>query len=150
MIPHSCTCATIKTGGLRRSQQSNNLIVFSVPETENETVEMLKVEVIGNIFKNTLVGVFICSAEHIHRLGIRGNGKTKPVILKLYNYSKNTAVLGKCKKIEGSEIIINNDYSQATLEKHKLSWASAKVERERNDKVQLIHDKLKINGDLFT
>lgn len=87
--------------------------------------------------------------ERIHRLGVRRNGKTRPVILKLYDYNKKTAALSKCKKLKGSNIFINNDYSQATLEKRKLLWASAKVERERNDMVQLIHDKLKSNGDLF-
>lgn len=38
----------------QRVARRNNLIVFGVPETDNETVDTLKTEFLGNIVGNTL------------------------------------------------------------------------------------------------
>lgn len=86
-----------KLAGLEDHSRRNILIVFDVPETQNETVEMFKGEVTGNIFENTL-GMPVCSVERNQLLGVRVNVKPRPVILKLYHYQERTAVLGKCKK----------------------------------------------------
>lgn len=69
--------------------------------------------------------------------------------MKLFDFSEKIAILNNCKKLKGTRISINSDYSQATLEKRRLLWSSAKSQKDSGDRVQLIHDKLKINGELF-
>lgn len=133
---------------LEDRSRRNNLVVFGIPEPENETHEALKEKMVDSIFRDKL-GVTVRSVERIHRLGARREGKTRPVIMKLFNSSEKAEILKNCRKLKGTRISINNDYSQATIERRRLLWASARSEKESGSKVQLIHDKLKINSDLY-
>ncbi|KAM7311099.1 uncharacterized protein ISCGN_008007 [Ixodes scapularis] len=72
-----------KIADLEDRGRRNNLIVFGIPETPNETVENLKQSVINTVFQQQL-GVTVKTVERIHRLGKRTDGKIRPVILKLW------------------------------------------------------------------
>lgn len=81
-----------KLVNLEERSRRNNLVAFGISETENETAKMLKVEAIGNTFKNTFE-VSICSVECI-RLCVRENGKITPAILEFYNYKEKNCSIG--------------------------------------------------------
>lgn len=53
------------------------------------------------------------------------------------------------KKLKGTNIFIQNDYSQQTLQKRKLLWESAKADKSQGKTAFLIHDKLCVGDDLF-
>ncbi|CAN8015811.1 unnamed protein product [Ixodes persulcatus] len=126
----------------------NNLIVFGIPEAQNETDDEVKTKVVTDLFLNKL-GVTIKTLERIHRLGKRKEGITRPIILKLFDYNEKVEVFRNCKKLKGTKISISNDYSQDTLVKRKNLWASTSAERANNSRVRLIHDKIQVNGDTF-
>lgn len=65
---------------LENRSRRSNLIVYGVPEMDEETSEALEEAVKEEIITKILEPVAI---ERIHRLGSRETNKTRPVIFKL-------------------------------------------------------------------
>lgn len=65
------------------------------------------------------------------------------------DYNEKIEVLRNAKKLKGSKVFINNDYSQATLMKRKMLWESARHDKNEGTRVYLINDKLHVNYDIF-
>lgn len=128
-----------------RSRRAN-LIIHGVLENTNENDTSLRTAVATDIFEKTL-GVKCKSIARIHRLGRQGS--RRPVIAYFQDYQEKQEVLKNSNKLKGSNIYVQNDYSQCTLRKRRLLWESAKAERDSRKRVTLIHDKIKIDGKLF-
>ncbi|XP_037518481.1 uncharacterized protein LOC119395575 [Rhipicephalus sanguineus] len=128
-----------------RSRMSN-LVVFGIDERANETENVLRQKVIKEVFEDRL-GVKCLSVARIHRLGKRP-GK-RPVILFFQNYTEKQEVLRNCKKLKGTQISVQNDFSADTLRKRKLLWQSAKVEKEQGKRVALVKDKLRVDSQFY-
>lgn len=96
---------------------------------------------------NDKLNVKVESIGRIHRLG-KKSGK-RPVIVYLQDFTEKKAIQENVKKLKGSGMFIQNDYSRSTLKKRKLLWESAKAERDAKKKVFLVHDRLKIEKDVF-
>ncbi|CAN8025063.1 unnamed protein product, partial [Ixodes persulcatus] len=127
----------------------NNLIVFGLPEQRGETRNDLEQKVIHETF-STKLGVTVSSVERIHRLGRLQEGKSRPVILRLFNYNEKQEVLNNCKKLKNTGLSVSNDYSQSTLSKRKKLWSSVQGDRQDDTRVRLVHDKLFVNGEVYT
>lgn len=128
-----------------RSRMSN-LVVFGIDERANETEDVLRQKVIKEVFEDRL-NVKCLSVARIHRLGKRP-GK-RPVILFFQNYTEKQEVLRNCKKLKGTQISVQNDFSAETLRKRKLLWQSAKAEKEQGKKVALVNNKLRVDSQLY-
>lgn len=128
-----------------RSRMSN-LVVFGIDERANETEDVLRQKVIKEVFEDRL-DVKCLSVARIHRLGKR-RGK-RPVILFFQNYTEKQEVLRNCKKLKGTQISVQNDFSAETLRKRKLLWQSAKAEKEQGKKVALVNNKLRVDSQLY-
>lgn len=59
------------------------------------------------------------------------------------------AVFSNVKKLKGSKIYIQNDYSKETLRKRKLLWESARKDKDEGLDPKLYDDKLKINDETY-
>lgn len=130
-----------------RSQQKN-LMVFGIAENEKESTDDLKSKVLTDIFEEIL-GVTLTTVERIHRVGKKNSNKPRPVVLRLFDCREKSKLYQNCKKLKGSGISIGDDFSKETLAKRKLLWNSAKQKRDDGERVQLNHDKLIINSDVF-
>lgn len=128
-----------------RSRRSN-VVVFGISEDPAESEADLRRKVITDTFEKKL-NVKCDSVARIHRLG---KGATnRPVILYFQDYNEKTSVMKNVKKLKGTKIFIQNDYSQQTLQKRKLLWESAKADKSQGKTAFLIHDKLCVGDDLF-
>lgn len=121
-------------------------MVFGINEDRGETEDDLKQKVIRETFQQKL-GVKCESVGRIHRLG-KGPVK-RPVILFFQDFNEKIAVLKNAKKLKGTKIFIQNDYSAYTLKKRQMFWESTKSEKAAGKKVYLVHDKLHVDGDTF-
>lgn len=54
-----------------------------------------------------------------------------------------------CPKLKGSEVSISHDYSQATQRIRNKLWQSGLQDKRTGDKMQLVHDKLFLNNDVY-
>ncbi|CAN7990911.1 unnamed protein product, partial [Ixodes hexagonus] len=133
---------------LEDRSRRNNITVFGIPEQERETDKIIRKKVIQDLFRDRL-GVDVQSVERIHRLGAKKPEKTRPVIMKVYDYNEKSDVFRNCVKLKGTKISVPNDYSQVTLRKRKLLWNSEMAEKEQGAKIKLVHDKLRVNDDTY-
>lgn len=99
----------------------------------------LRSKAITEVFDRKL-GVPCSSVARIHRLG-RKVGK-RPVILYFQDFNEKSSVLSNSKKLKGTGILVQNDYSQSTLTKRKKLWESARADKAAGKNVFLIKDKL--------
>ncbi|CAN7992876.1 unnamed protein product, partial [Ixodes hexagonus] len=137
---------SIKISDLEDRSRRSNLVIFGVAESPNEDEEQLRSKVISDIFADKL-GVPCTSIARIHRLG--RNGTKRPVIMYFQDFIEKQTVLKNAKKLKGSKVFIQNDYSQSTLHKRKMLWESAKLDKTNGKRVFLVHDKLRINDDFY-
>ncbi|XP_042149567.1 uncharacterized protein LOC121837814, partial [Ixodes scapularis] len=133
---------------LENRSRRSNLIVYGIPEIVNESNESLDSFVTEKILKEILE-VQSAGFERIHRLGKKMENKTRPVIFKLFDFRDKAKILKNCYKLKGTIYAISEDFSRPVQEIRKKLWNSAKENRDRREKVQLVFDKIKINGSLF-
>lgn len=126
----------------------NNLLVFGIKESASETDTDLKEAVMKKVFQDKL-GVEIKTLERIHRLGRIKKGKSRPVIMRFYDYKEKEHVMKNCYKLKGSSYSVSNDYAPETVEIRKQLWESAASERANGVKVSLSHEKLKIKDKCY-
>ncbi|XP_049516249.1 uncharacterized protein LOC125942146 [Dermacentor silvarum] len=126
----------------------NNLVVFGLTESANESAQVLNKRVVNDIFSKVL-GIEITTVERIHRIGKVNPDRPRPVILKFYDYKEKNTVLKSCAKLKGTSIRISNDYAKETVLIRKKLWESAALDRDAGAKVVLVHDKLRINDQLY-
>lgn len=96
---------------------------------------------------NKRLNVKCSSVGRIHRLG--RNGLNRPVILYLQDYNEKMEILKNAKKLKGTKIFIENDFSRPTLRRRKLLRDSAKLDKDSGKKVYLVNDKLHIDDEVF-
>lgn len=137
-----------KIDDLENRSRRSNLIVYGIPEIVNESNESLDSFVTEKILKEILE-VQSAGFERIHRLGKKMENKTRPVIFKLFDFRDKAKILKNCYKLKGTIYAISEDFSRPVQEIRKKLWNSAKENRDRREKVQLVFDKIKINGSLF-
>lgn len=133
-----------RLSNLEDRERRNNMIVFSIPEANNETAADLEQKVIRDIFFGQL-GVTVTSVERIHRLGPKRHNKNRPIILRVYNYNEKQLVFKNCRKLKNTLVIVSDDYSKKTVEKRRQLWNTARQEKRNGDKVRLVYDKLFVN-----
>lgn len=95
------------------------------------------------------LGVTVSGIERIHRLGTKKNEKARPVILKLLDFRDKVKILKNCPKLKGSNISVSEDFSARIRNVRKKLWDSCKPNRDRQEKIKLIFDKIKVNDQLF-
>ncbi|XP_049273600.1 uncharacterized protein LOC125759248 [Rhipicephalus sanguineus] len=126
----------------------NNLLVFGLTESASESVQVLKRRIVNDIFSKVL-GIEVTKVERIHRIGKVNPDKPRPVILKFYDSKEKDTIFKNCAKLKGTSIRISNDYAKETVQIRKKLWQSAALDRGAGAKVVLVHDKLRINDDLY-
>lgn len=125
-----------------------NLIVYGVQEANEETTEVLERAVNKNIFEDILQLRNI-AIEKIHRLGRPAPNKTRPIILKLLDLRQKADILKNAHKLRDTNLSIGQDFSQSVRFIRKKLWDSAKLNRERKEKVSLSFTTLYINRKAY-
>ncbi|XP_075532801.1 uncharacterized protein LOC142566006 [Dermacentor variabilis] len=127
----------------------NNLLVFGINESADETETKLREQVLDGIFDNTL-GVPVRTVERIHRIGKAKPDKPRPIIMKFLDSREKDSVLKNCFKLKGTNVRVSQDYAKETAEIRRKLWKSAASDRSKGTKVKLIYDKLKIKDKMYT
>lgn len=143
----SVTQQSEKLVDLEDRSRRSNLVVYGVHEAPNETADQLKDKILNEIFEQKL-GVKCSSVGRIHRLGL-SNNKNRPAILYLQDYNEKQCILKNAKKLKGTRIFIENDYSRRTLHRCRLLHERARGDRANEEKGYLVNDKLRIDNDTF-
>ncbi|XP_077511132.1 uncharacterized protein LOC144121671 [Amblyomma americanum] len=137
-----------KVDDLENRSRRNNLIVYGVPENNEEQHEDLEAIVSEKIL-NDILKVPNVAIERIHRLGRPAEKKCRPLIFKLLNGRDKGRILQNCSKLKNTKYVISEDFSPRVQSIRKKLWNSAQQQKANGAKVGLFFDKIKINGKLF-
>ncbi|KAH8030573.1 hypothetical protein HPB51_009634 [Rhipicephalus microplus] len=137
-----------KVDDLENRSRRNNIIIHGVSEPQDETLPSLTSRITDDFFKGKL-DLNVTGIERCHRLGSKRPNKTRPVIVKLIDYREKLEILRNCVKPKDSGLYVTEDFSQKVRQARKNLWDSKVVNRERNERVKLLFDKVSVNGKLF-
>ena len=105
-----------------------NLRIDGVKETSNERWEKCE-EHLETLFKDKLGIEETIVIERAHRTKSSPEGrrsKPRTIFYKFHNYKDKVKVLQNVKKLNGTNILINEDFSQETLAYSKELWKEVK------------------------
>ena len=129
---------------LEDRSRRDNLRIDGIAELENETWEQTE-EILHNLFKEKLELENI-SVERAHRVGNKGKNDKRTIVLKLPSFKDKLKIISEARKLKGTNISINEDYSKETLEIRKEKWKEAKELRKNGTYAILVYDKVVIKG----
>ena len=109
---------------------------------ENETWEQTE-EISQNLFKEKLQLENI-SVERAHRVGNKEKNNKRTIVLKLASFMDKLKITSEARKLKGTNISINEDFSKETLEIRKEKWKEVKELRKNGTYVILVYDKVVI------
>ena len=124
---------------LEDRSRRDNLRIDGIAEVENETWEQTE-EILHNLFKEKLELENI-SVERAHRVGNKGKNNKRTIVLKLASFKDKLKIISEARKLKGTNISINEDYSKETLEIRKKKWKEVKELRKNGT-----YDKVVIKG----
>lgn len=134
---------------LENHSRRSNLILYGLPESENETSDTLEHVVNKEVIRDILEHEPI-KMERIHRIGRPAPNKVRPVIFKLKDANDKISILQQGSKLKDSDISIGADFSRRVRDVRRKLWASSKPNRDKKEKVSLVFDKLFINSYVYT
>ena len=129
---------------LEDRSRRDNLRIDGIAELENETWEQTE-EILHNLFKEKLELENI-SVERAHRVGNKGKTDKRTIVLKLASFKDKLKIISEARKLKGTNISINEDYSKETLEIRKEKWKEVKELRKNGTYAILVYDKVVIKG----
>ncbi|XP_050030536.2 uncharacterized protein [Dermacentor andersoni] len=140
-----------KVEDLENRSRRSNLVIYGVEEQQKESTDML-LEMVEKKILDGILQIKTKGIERIHRLGKKKQTDTsrpRPVILKLLDYRDKVSILKHCTMLKGSGFYISEDFSRSIREIRKKLWDRTKEYRDRQERVSLVYDKVRINGELF-
>ncbi|XP_070390823.1 uncharacterized protein [Dermacentor albipictus] len=140
-----------KIEDLENRSRRSNLVIYGVEEQQKESTDML-LEFVEKKILDGILQIKTKGIERIHRLGKKKQTDTsrpRPVILKLLDCRDKVSILKHCTKLKGSGFYISKDFSRSTREIRKKLWDRTKEYRRRQERVSLVYDKVRVNGQLF-
>lgn len=69
--------------------------------------------------------------------------------MKFSNNQDKTKIFKNCSKLKSSGYSISDDFSRTMRHVRKKLWDRTKENRDKGEKVMLVHDKVNINGKLY-
>ena len=129
---------------LEDRSRRDNLRIDGIAEVENETWEQTE-EILQNLLKEKLQLENI-SVERAHRVGNKGKNDKRTIVLKLASFKDKLKIISEARKLKGTNISINEDYSKETLEIRKEKWKEVKELRKNIAYAILVYDKVVIKG----
>ena len=129
---------------LEDRSRRDNLRIDGIAELENETWEQTE-EILQNLLKEKLQLENI-SVERAHRVGNKGKNDKRTIVLKLASFKDKLKIISEARKLKGTNISINEDYSKETLEIRKEKWKEVKELRKNGTYAILVYDKVVIKG----
>lgn len=142
-------CDSIKildrsTDYLENQSRRNNLIFSGIEESPKETWASSENKVRSVISTSLKLDANAMAIERAHRTGKPDtNGKGhRPIIVKFLNYKDRATVLENAKKLKGTDIHINEDFSAQVRERRKALLPEMYAARDRGLIAYLKYDQL--------
>lgn len=121
-----------------------NLIIVGISDDKEESWSELEHKV-QYMFTSKLGLEGKIEMERVQRMGQhQERGRPRKIMVNLLRLKDKQRILSSAKKLKGTNIFINEDFSGAVLQRRKELWPKVKAARERGDNAILRYDKLVI------
>ncbi|CAL9708654.1 unnamed protein product [Knipowitschia caucasica] len=134
---------TDKMEYLEGQSRRNNLVFEGVLESQGESWADAEAKV-KKILTEKLQLPPTVELERVHRVG-RPDGersRPRPIVAKLLRWKDRDTILHRAKQLKGTNIYINEDYTDAVKRKRKELMPELRAARERGEIAFLRYDKL--------
>ena len=136
-----------KLDDLENRSRQNNLCFEGIPESPNETWQESESK-IKHLISSHMPEVgtdFVI--ERAHRVGRpRSDSKSSKILAQFLNYKDRETVFKTKKKLHGTNMFVNEDYSDRVVKKRTELMPALKEARRKNQRAFLRFDKL-VNYD---
>ena len=127
-----------KLDDLENRSRRNNLRFEGIPESLNETWQELESKIKHPISRHLVIG-------RAHRVGRPRSASTpRKIGARFLNYKDHEAVFKAKKKLHGTNMLVNKDYSDRVIKKQTELMPKLKEARCKNQRAFLRFDKLVI------
>ena len=132
-----------KLRDLEDRTRRNNLRIDGVRESEKETWEDTEKK-ISDIFTHKLGIKTPIKIERAHRTGrqLEDRRKERTIVLKLLDYKDKIEIMKNARKLKGTGVYINEDFSRETMEIRKRLWSDVIKLRQEGKFAVLQYDRI--------
>lgn len=124
-----------------RNRRSNLRIDGLVESSDEKEWEVTKTKV-KKLFAEKLEIDREIKIERAHRVGKDYPGRERTVVLKLHDFEDKKVIMEKVSKLKGTNVFINEDFSEATRKVRKELFAQAKTHRQNGYFAKVVYNKL--------
>lgn len=135
---------TLKSDYLEGQSRRNNLVFDGIEESPDEgwaeSEEKVKALLVAKL---QLPGDI--ELERAHRMAGRKDfttGRPRPIMAKFLRFKDRSAVLERARKLKGTNIFINEDFTEAVRQKRRDLMPALKAARDRGEIAYIRYDKL--------
>ena len=133
---------------LEDRSRRNNIVISGLVEVGSESWEDSEKQVVE--LCSSKLGIVDIPIERAHRLGRKMPNKNRPIICKLLNFKDKELIKRNGFKLKGTNIFINDDFSQRTrTARYHLRNFMKEMKSKGAVSAKLNYDKLFIDGKLY-
>lgn len=128
---------------IENQSRRTNILIDGIADEKGENWCESEKKVREMFSKNLGLDGIHMDIERAQRLGqFQERGRPRKIVVKLLRIKGRELILSSAKKLKGTRIYINEDFSEAVQHRRKELWPKVKAARERGDKASLKYDKL--------
>ena len=105
----------------------------------------IKINILLNLFAKKLQ-IPITKVERAHIVGNKQISEKKTTVAKFASFKDKQKVLSDIRKVKGTNININEDYSKETFKIREENWKTVKELRNNGTYAILVYDKIVTKG----
>ena len=124
-----------------------NLLVYGLPEVNNENTVQIVLEVVKNKLEINLKSTEISDC---FRIGKKTDKRDRQILLTLISNLKRSELLTEKRKLKGTSIYINEDLTPEDSERRKVLINKLKEARAQNRNATLRGNRLIVDGEFYT
>ena len=140
------TDVTAKLDYLENQSRRSNVIIDGIPDVKSESWSDAEIKV-KNVFTDHLkINPKLIEIERAHRVGkYDPTGRPRSIVAKLLRFKDKEEIFKRSKNLKGTNIYINEDYSESVRQKRKDLLPQLKAERQKGNIAYLKFDKLVVH-----
>lgn len=131
----------------QRNIKKNNIVIFGVPEQDNEDISEA---VITLVEQNLGLTLQITDFNNVYRIGTSRENKSRAIVVEFSRNLVKQEIFKNIIKLKGSGISIAHDLIREEREERKILYRHLKLAREKNQQAKILKNKLIIDGEIYT
>lgn len=132
-----------KLNYIDNQSRRSNLLIDGIAEEKGETASGLEIKIQQVLSENLGLDGTKIEIERAHRMGQFQEGrKQRKIVVKFLRFKDRQRILFSAKKLKGTNIYINEDFSDVVQQRRRELLPKLKAAREKGERASLRYDQL--------